>query len=142
MSQQGQQCGKHIQHTGLYVGDTRKRYEEELDPIGLSNWTDVKWPLTLHGDSVHFYEYANSIGKLGRNPFTRQPIQSLNDWEPIVHNDLSVEDYHADSCASQRAARARLVQRQLRQAGPSGAAEGVAEGEDQARARAHDTQRY
>jgi len=96
MSQQKQQCSKHIQHTGMYVGDARKRYEKEMDPIGLNNWEDVKWPLTLHSDRVHFYENSNdSIGLLRQNPFTRQPIQSLHDWEPIVHDDLSVEDYRA-----------------------------------------------
>jgi hypothetical protein len=76
-----------MQRTCVFVPDAAAYYADEADPISLAEFADVDKPLTLQGDRVHFYNGASDalLDGLRKNPFTRQPIAGIHEWEPIVH---------------------------------------------------------
>ena len=82
-----------LARTGLFVPNPRAVYARKRDPITQEPWNAIRQPMLLQGDPNHFYEWTPRVQALARNPLTRQEIDGIDDWEPIVHRGTRYADY-------------------------------------------------
>ena len=84
---------RQVARTGLFVHHPRAKYAGERDPITQEPWDANRQYMRLQGDPTHFFEWTPRAWALERNPLTRQDIDSIDDWEPIVHPGTRYKDY-------------------------------------------------